>query len=175
MYAYVGHAGNRGSMGLKKSSTFVNSRKEQAGDGGEISFTLKSILENQVMYQKLMDIDISSKDPEVMSRLSEVFLFKMIEEAVELRKTIPSSMNKWEKNKPEVSRERILDESSDVLLFFLNFLILWDISPINLFNNVRKVQINNFDLLKKRQKEAEKAKPEVTLSWRDLKDEDIPF
>lgn len=101
----------------------------------------------QKIFQKLAGLPIESDTFEDKATLSEVYIFKAIEELVELRKTIPSTMNKWAKNQPEMSRQRMKEELSDVILFLVNFTIVWDLTISEILDAVSKVQTVNFQKL----------------------------
>lgn len=102
-----------------------------------------SIMRRQKEFQILAGIDLG-KDKEI---LSENFIFKTIEELVELRKEIPSGFNKFEKVPKVFTRTGVLGELSDVMLFICNFMLVWDISKAELIKAMLNKQNQNFDKL----------------------------
>lgn len=110
----------------------------------ELKPRLNQIIEKQKRFQKLCGKQIETEDNFTKSFLSEMYLFKAIEEVVELRKTFPSALNESAKIQPEIDRTELLKEFSDVLLFLMNFAILWKISDEELLNTIEFVQTNNF-------------------------------
>ncbi len=110
----------------------------------ELRKRLNQIIEKQRRFQKLCGKQIDTKDSFTKSFLSEMYLFKAIEEVVELRKTFPSALNESAKIQPEIDRTELLKEYSDVILFLINFGILWGISDEELLGTIEMVQANNF-------------------------------
>lgn len=108
--------------------------------------SLSRVVELQLEFQKLCDIDLTANEHE----LSEMYLFKAIEEVVELRKTLPSHLNKWAKTQGEDNREETLSELADVLLFLLNFSIVKKITPEETLIAIMKKQEENFLKLKEK-------------------------
>lgn len=107
------------------------------------------ILDKQREFQRLCEVNIDTIVDRDINALSEMYLFKAIEEIIELRKTFPSELNRWSKSQPTVDdRERILAELADVHLFLSNFCLVRKISPDELNAAIRKVQENNFSRLK---------------------------
>lgn len=109
------------------------------------------IVRRQRNFQHLAKIPIDSNDQEVKIYWTEVFLLKAIEELVEFRKTMPSSLNKVEKNVPVLDRRRMQEEFSDVLLFLINIGIIWDFfDDTQLWEILMDVQAFNFNKLANR-------------------------
>lgn len=104
---------------------------------------LKDIIQRQHNFQKFLGWPIDSNLEEDRNRLFEIFIFKLIEEAIELRKETPSVMNPWSKKQKEANHERIKEEMSDVFLFFLNLMITWKLPLEEFIETVHKVQANN--------------------------------
>lgn len=111
---------------------------------------LNEIIEKQKEFQRFLDVPIDSNLEHDRNELSETYIFKLIEEAIELRKEFPSVINPWSKNQTEVKISRVKEEMSDVFLFFVNIMAMWRISPEELFETVKQVQHNN--LLKVKEK-----------------------
>jgi NTP pyrophosphatase (non-canonical NTP hydrolase) len=79
--------------------------------------------------------------------MAEKYLFKLIEEAIEVRKEFPSVMNPFAKNQKDPSLIRIQEELSDVFLFFINLLIVWDIDFEKFIDSTLVVQDINYKIL----------------------------
>lgn len=109
---------------------------------------LDEILKRQREFQKLCGINIDTILASEINSLSENFIFKAIEEMVELRKTFPSELNKWSKSRPLENRRETLDELSDSLLFLANFMLAKKISVPEMLESIQRVQRNNFIKLK---------------------------
>lgn len=109
-----------------------------------------NIIEKQKDFQRFLGWPIDSNLEEDRDRLFEIFIFKMIEEAIELRKESPSVLNPWSKKQKEADHTRIKEEMSDVLLFFFNLCITWKLPLQELFDTVQKVQENNFMKIKEK-------------------------
>lgn len=111
---------------------------------------LEKIKERQHQFQKLVKFPIDTVLEQERNELAEKYIFKMIEEMIELRKEFPSAMNPWSKSQKKADRSRILEELSDVILFFINFMILWKISPEEILDMIEKVQENNYNSVKQK-------------------------
>lgn len=110
---------------------------------------INKIIDRQRAFQALAEVKIDTLVAKDINGISEMYLFKAIEEIVELRKTFPSELNKWSKSQPaEQNRTELLGELSDVLLFIINFCIVRKITPEMLVEAIGKVQDNNFYRLK---------------------------
>jgi NTP pyrophosphatase (non-canonical NTP hydrolase) len=107
---------------------------------------MHSIIQAQKDFQKAVGTPM--EDPNQLNFLSEVFLFKAIEEIIELRKEFPSGLNKRSKTMKEVDEQRLYEELSDVVLFLLNFMIVRGMSVEKLLAVIKEVQINNLAKLK---------------------------
>ena len=105
---------------------------------------LNQILKRQKEFQKAVGFDVDSDKESVRNELSEKYLFKAIEEIIELRKEFPSMMNPWSKSQGLSNEQRVREELVDVLLFLLNFAIVWRISLDEILYEMKKVQDNNF-------------------------------
>jgi len=110
----------------------------------ELKERLETIIEKQRKFQRLCNKPIDSKDPFTQSLLSETYLFKLVEEVFELRKTFPSALNDSSKHQPEIIREELLKEGADVILFFINFCLVHEVQIEEFFDIIEKVQTNNF-------------------------------
>lgn len=111
---------------------------------------MNDIIEKQKQFQKLVGFPIDSLQEKDRNELSEIYLFKMIEEIIELRKEIPSVMNPWSKTNGNAEKTKVLDELSDVILFLLNFCITWRLSKDEILEALHKVQNNNFIKVKEK-------------------------
>jgi hypothetical protein len=107
---------------------------------------LNSIIENQKVFQRRVGVPIDDKAQE--NFLAEMFLFKAIEEIIELRKEFPSGFNPKSKTMNYSSDSRLYEELSDVVLFLVNFMLVKNLSIQKLSQTVCKVQENNFKKLK---------------------------
>lgn len=103
----------------------------------------------QSEFQDLVGVKIDNLSSVERATLSEKYLFKAIEEIIELRKTFPSGFF-LEKNTPTFDRNALLREFVDAQLFLTNFGILWQISDEELSNTIDWVQNNNFTKMKKK-------------------------
>src|SRR5438552_103480 len=111
---------------------------------------LEKIISRQREFQKLADVNLNTIVASEINALSEMYLFKAIEEIIELRKTFPSEINKWSKTQGGENRREILSELSDVLLFLTNFCIVRKITPDELLEVMAVVQEMNFIKLKQK-------------------------
>lgn len=111
---------------------------------------LNNLIERQKEFQRAVGFPIDSIREADKYEMSEKYLFKMIEEVVELRRTFPSMMNPWSKVQVIPDVERVREEFSDAVLFLLNFAIVWKFSPETILLALESVQDNNFDKLKKK-------------------------
>lgn len=105
---------------------------------------INKIIERQKDFQRIVGFPIDSNLESDRNEMSEKYVFKLIEEAIELRKEFPSVMNPWSKKQKEVDLLRVKEEMSDVLLFFVNLLITWKFSFDEILDVIVKVQENNF-------------------------------
>lgn len=111
---------------------------------------LNNIIKKQIEFQKNVGFPIESILESDRNELSEKYIFKAIEELIEVRKEFPSVMNPWSKNQKNADREKILNEFSDVLLFLINFSIVWKIKPEEILESIEKTQSFNFSKMKER-------------------------
>ncbi len=111
---------------------------------------LERILKNQIEFQRLCEVDIDTKVASKINELSEMYLFKAIEEVVELRKTLPSELNKWAKNQGLENHQDVMAELSDVFLFMINFCIVRGIDPEEVLRALGATQEINFIKLKQK-------------------------
>jgi uracil-DNA glycosylase family 4 len=112
--------------------------------------SLAQILETQREFQKLAEVNIDTIVASEINALSEMYLFKAIEEIIELRKTFPSELNKWSKTQGDENLRDILSELSDVALFLMNFILARKISLDQLLEFLPVVQEHNFMKLKRK-------------------------
>jgi NTP pyrophosphatase (non-canonical NTP hydrolase) len=111
---------------------------------------IKKIIENQLSFQKMVGLPIDSIKEHDRNALGERYLFKLIEEAVELRKEFPSTLNAFSKHQKLADISRIKEELSDVMLFMFNFMIVWKLDFSEMVDMLARVQENNFITLKKK-------------------------
>jgi len=111
---------------------------------------IKKIIDRQKDFQRFVGFPIDSNLEQDRNELSEKYVFKLIEEAIELRKEFPSVMNPWSKKQKEADLDRIKEEMSDVFLFLMNLVATWKITPEELLEVVDRVQNNNFMKVKER-------------------------
>ena len=62
--------------------------------------SINKIIDRQRAFQALAEVKIDTLVAKDINGISEMYLFKAIEEIVELRKTFPSELNKWSKSQP---------------------------------------------------------------------------
>jgi uracil-DNA glycosylase family 4 len=111
---------------------------------------IEKILERQLKFQKMVNLPVDSHELETQCKLSEIYIFKMIEEAVELRKEFPSMLNAWSKVQKTPDISRIKEEMCDVFLFFVNIMLTWKVSLDDLIEVLNSVQKNNFIKVKEK-------------------------
>jgi uracil-DNA glycosylase family 4 len=111
---------------------------------------IEDILKKQKEFQLEVGFPILSQREADRNSMSEKYIFKAIEELIELRKEFPSSMNPWSKNQKSADIQRIHEEFSDVLLFLMNFMIVWKITPEEVLSQLKETQENNFQRMKKK-------------------------
>jgi len=109
---------------------------------------IKEILERQKSFQAFVGFPVETVVEHERNELSEKYLFKAIEEIIELRKEFPSAVNPWSKVQKNADKSRILEEFSDVILFLSNFMNVWKISPEELLTVIEQVQFENFKQVK---------------------------
>ena len=109
---------------------------------------IKTLLKNQIDFQKLVGLPIDTKVESERNELAEIYIFKMIEEAVELRREFPSTMNKWSKYNKPADMARIKEELSDVMFFLINFILTFKLTPEEILEQLESVQANNFQKVK---------------------------
>jgi len=111
---------------------------------------IHNIIEKQKEFQRSVGFPIDSITESDRNEMSEKYVFKLIEEAVELRKEFPSVMNPWSKKQKPADIQRVKEEFADVVLFLTNLAIVWKLSPDDILEIVEYVQGRNFTGLKKR-------------------------
>lgn len=112
--------------------------------------SLDRIIERQKEFQRGLGWPIDSVSEIDRNELSEKYVFKAIEELVELRREFPSVMNPWSKHQKPADLNRVKEEFSDVLFFLINLAIVWRFSPEDMLDILDKVQTNNFKKIKER-------------------------
>lgn len=111
---------------------------------------IEDIYQRQYSFQKFIDFPVDSNLEDDRNEMSEKFVFKLIEESIELRKEFPSMMNPWSKSQKQPDLIRIKEELSDVFLFFINFLMVWKIDFGDFTNFVKTIQDRNFQKIKEK-------------------------
>lgn len=111
---------------------------------------LNRIIGLQREFQKEVGFPIDSVTELDRNEMGEKYVFKAIEELVELRREFPSAINPWSKKQKEADITRILEEFSDVILFLINISLVWKISPKDMLDQIGKTQENNFQKLKEK-------------------------
>ena len=111
---------------------------------------MDQLIERQREFQRFVGFPIDSILESDRNEMSEKYIFKMIEEAVELRREFPSSINPWSKHQKTADLNRIKEEMSDVFLFFTNLLLVWKIDFADFLDSARLVQERNFLKIKKK-------------------------
>lgn len=114
---------------------------------------IKKLFSVQFRFQKFVGFPIDSILEQDRNEMSEKYIFKMIEEAIELRREFPSVMNPWSKHQKGADLDRIKQELSDVFLFFSNLLLVWKIPFDEFVEYVFEVQKKNFLKIKTRKME----------------------
>lgn len=112
--------------------------------------TIDRIRQTQLEFQRAMGFPVDTISAKERNEVAEKYLFKLIEEVVELRKEFPSVMNPWSKTQKDEDLTRIKEELSDVILFILNFINIWRFSTDEVVEAIEQVQIGNFLHLKKK-------------------------
>jgi NTP pyrophosphatase (non-canonical NTP hydrolase) len=112
---------------------------------------MDELLRRQREFQKQAGLKIDTIVESERNQLGEMYLFKAIEEVIELRREFPSTLNKWSKNQKLADRTNILNELSDVMLFLMNFCLVWRITPEELTKNIEQVQCWNIGRLAEKQ------------------------
>ena len=111
---------------------------------------LDRLFERQREFQRFVDFPIDSVRESDRNELSEKYIFKLIEEAVELRKEFPSVANPWSKKQKAADIDRIKEEFCDVVMFAINIALTWKLTPDEIFDALCKVQDNNFRNVKQK-------------------------
>ena len=116
---------------------------------------IQKIIEIQKEFQRLVGFPIDSILERDRNEMSEKYILKLIEEAIEARKEFPSVMNPWAKTNKQADRSKVREEFVDVFLFLVNLLNCWKISLGNFISateekqeiNIRKVKEKQLNIL----------------------------
>lgn len=111
---------------------------------------LNEVIQKQKNFQVLVDFPFECLREVERNEASEKYLFKAIEEIIELRKEFPSAINPWSKIQKFADMSRVKEEFCDVLLFLINFMNVWKFTPEELFETLISVQQNNFNSIKQK-------------------------
>jgi NTP pyrophosphatase (non-canonical NTP hydrolase) len=111
---------------------------------------IDNILQGQKDFQKMVGFPIDSILDHDRNELSEKYIFKLIEEAIELRKEFPSVINPWSKSQKVADLSRVKEELSDIILFIINFMNVWNFTPEEIGEQLIKTQKQNFQLVKEK-------------------------
>lgn len=103
----------------------------------------EQVFERQRELQRIHGFPIDSINPNDQNRMAEVYVFKAIEEAIELRRTQPSVMIPMAKVQPKIDRSEMLKELCDTFLYLFNFMIVRRINFDELMAYMNTVQENN--------------------------------
>lgn len=109
---------------------------------------MQKILDKQHDFQKLVGVPIDTIVESERNRISEMFIYKAMEELVEARREFPSILNEWSKSNKPANAQRVKEEFSDVFLFLSNLLLAWHISWDEFLEQVETTQANNYDRIK---------------------------
>jgi uracil-DNA glycosylase family 4 len=109
---------------------------------------LQVLIDKQKDFQKLVGFPIDSVREIDRNEMSEKYIFKTIEELIELRKEFPSVVNPWSKQQKMSDGRRIREELADVLLFIVNFCIVWRLKPEDILERLEETQRHNFNGVK---------------------------
>lgn len=109
---------------------------------------LQTIINGQREFQKLVGFPIDSIREVDRNEMSEKYIFKAIEELIEVRKEFPSMLNPWSKTQKFADNTRVAEEFCDVLLFLINFMIVWKFSPSMILGQLIETQRKNFNSFK---------------------------
>ena len=90
---------------------------------------LLELIEKQREFQRAVGFPVDSILEQDRNEMSEKYTFKLIEEAVEMRREFPSAMNPWSKHQKAADLKRVREEYADVVLFLLNIAIVWKFTP----------------------------------------------
>lgn len=112
--------------------------------------SLNDIIKGQEAFQELCEVNIKTIVAKDINEHSERYLFKAIEEIIELRKTFPSELNQWAKNQGSENKQEIKEELADTMMFLINFCLVRRISPQELLETMALVQEVNFNKLKQK-------------------------
>lgn len=115
-----------------------------------MSYPIKQLIDRQREFQRAVGFPIDSITEADRNEMSEKYVFKLIEEAVELRKEFPSVVNPWSKKQKPADIQRVKEEFADVLMFALNIAIVWRFTPEEILQILVDVQNNNFMNIKKK-------------------------
>jgi NTP pyrophosphatase (non-canonical NTP hydrolase) len=109
-----------------------------------------TISSKQKEFQRQVGFPVDSVLASDRNEMSEKYLFKAIEEIVELRKEFPSVMNPWAKTQKDENLDDIKSELSDVFLFLINFMNAWGISEDELHDAIETKQTINYNSIKRK-------------------------
>ena len=112
------------------------------------------ILKKQREFEELVGVPINTVLEKERNEMSEMFIFKSIEELIEARKEFPSVLNQWSKHNKESNPTRVKEELADAFLFISNLLLAWHISWDDFLTQVRKTQQNNYSRVKEKKLKA---------------------
>jgi len=108
----------------------------------------KSIAKKQKEFQRLVKYPVDTILESERNEMSEKYLFKMIEEIVELRKEFPSVANPYSKSQKTADLTRVKEELADVILFLVNFINIWKFSIEELVDTIEATQKHNVEKVK---------------------------
>lgn len=109
---------------------------------------MKDILEKQKGFERLVGVPIDTILEKERNQMSEMFVYKAIEELIEVRREFPSVLNEWSKSNKDANAPRVKEELADAFLFLSNLLLAWHISWDDFLRQVIITQKNNFTKVK---------------------------
>src|SRR3990167_5724612 len=112
---------------------------------------IQKIIEIQKEFQRLVGFPIDSILERDRNEMSEKYILKLIEEAIEARKEFPSVMNPWSKSSVQADKKKVTEEFVDVFLFLVNLLNCWKISLEDFISAIEEKQEINIRKVKEKQ------------------------
>ena len=106
----------------------------------------EQIINLQRTFQEHCGLPINGTEEE-RNQLAETYLYKCIDEIIELKDTFPSSLNKYRKNQPVENRDEMRKELCDVILWLINFCLAKKIDISELDIELVSTINNNFNKL----------------------------
>ncbi len=86
-------------------------------------------------------IDFKNKSVRYKEERTQMMLFAVIEEAVELKREL--NLKEWKKTRHSVSTDKVKEELIDMLHFIINIALIWGLEPEDLFDEFIDKQMIN--------------------------------